>query len=80
MVDTSEAAPGAVDRSEPVRAVPVFRTLLLVFAAAWFVILALPSTQGDPALGVPDLLHGLALGLALLAAAFIDWRGILGIG
>jgi hypothetical protein len=42
------------------------RQLLLVLAAAWFVV------QGAQSLQV-------AFGLALLAAALLDWRGFFGI-
>ncbi len=61
------------------RGAPIPRTLLLAGAAIWFGLLALPLSSGDPAAGLPDLLHGLALGLALLAAALVDWFGLFGI-
>lgn len=79
MVDAPGAPPEGA-RSVRARGLPVARTLLLTAAASWFVILALPSTSGDPTLGLLDLLHGLAFGLALLAAAQLDWQGIFGIG
>ena len=79
MVDAPGAPPGGA-RSERARRLPVARTLLLTAAASWFVILALPASSGDPTLGLLDLVHGLARGLALLAAAQLDWHGIFGIG
>ena len=79
MVNAPGAPPEAA-RSERARGLPIARTVLLAAAASWFVILALPASSGDPTLGLLDLIHGLAFGLALLAAAQLDWHGIFGIG
>jgi len=84
----SQSASASVN---PIRAVPpiarVARAVILAVAGIWFLILALPLGSGDPVLGLPDLLHGIAFGLALLIIGLIDWstvraatRGAFGVG
>jgi hypothetical protein len=79
-MDTTDL-PSATSRTDGVSGALLARSIILIVACVWFLALALPATQGDPASGIYDFLRGLAGALALLALAHVDWsafRGMFG--
>ena len=53
--------------------IPAIRSVLLGVAAATFLVIAFVRPEGDPATAVVSIVQGLAVGLALVALALVDW-------
>jgi hypothetical protein len=53
---------------------PLARTLLFAIAATWLFLAAFMRTQEDSVAEVIGLVQRIAFGVALMAAALIDWQ------